>query len=450
MSLDQRKQPERSVLGSRARECTSTRRLWLAAGLSLVAACGEAADKLDDYLPVLPGVPDANTGDAAIGWDGTLGGYDSSLQYDAAVDAEDAGEDAASDGGLDAGDGGTDAGEGGSLDAGDAGDASSDGGNDAGTDAAVDASTDAALDASTDASTDAAVDAGTDAAVDASTDAGADAAVDGGVANFPRPGEAVNVVVAGPYTTAHYDDGVQNNEYNTATVYYPTNASAPFAAIALCPGYLQTKADLTWLAEMLASHGIVALTLTPTNNFAGVAPRAADLTAALLELRGENTRTGGPLLGKLDLTRLGVMGHGEGGGAALSVANTQGTQLRAVVPLQSSDNAAYPNVKAAAIFIAGEDDIVAPVSSNAFAHYQSIPAPIKKVFAEIDNEGHSISVVDAVTGQQPSAAEKALQTRHILSFLKIYLEDDLRYQTYVYGLEHGKDASAFSRYLTAP
>jgi predicted dienelactone hydrolase len=264
------------------------------------------------------------------------------------------------------------------------------------------------------------------------------------VVSFPRPGEAVNVAVAGPYTTANYDNGVQNAEYGDATVYYPTNASAPFAAVALCPGYLQTKDDLVWLAQMLASHGIVALTLTPEDNFAGAAPRAVDLTAALNELRGENTRAGGPLLGKLDLTRLGVLGHGYGGAAALSVANSQGTQLRAVVPLASWDTASYPNVKAAALFVAAEDDVFAPVASNAFAHYGSIPAPIKKVFAELDNAGHFVSVGN------PSNALKGLQTRHVLSFLKIYLEDDTRYQTYVYGLEHGKDAASFSRYLTAP
>lgn len=448
------------------RSYSLVRGAWLVAGLTLVG-CGDDVPDVDDFTRYVPPVEagaaqDAgSTADSGFFWDSGWDVDASVIDEDADTEDDDAGE----EGDLDAGDAasGDDAGDASSSDAGLDGSAGDGGSSDAAvSDAGLDGSAgdggtsdaavgDAGLDGSvSDAST-------SDASVgDASTsdgsvsdgsvsDASTDAQVDGGTPNFPRPGEAVNVAVGGPYTVATYSTGLENNEYSAVRAYYPTNARAPFAAVVFAPDTLLTQEDYSWYGNMLASHGIVAVTFTPTNTGSNATARATDITAALTELRAEQTRQGSPLVGKLDLTRLGVMGHGYGGAAALRVANAQGTALRAVVPLQSWETGVtFPNVKASSLFLAAEDDLAAAVSTNAYAHYTSIPAPPRKIFGELDSAGHLVSTDFSV------AAERTLQTRHVLSFLKIHLEDDTRYETYVTGLEHDKDASRFSRYLKAP
>ena len=103
-----------------------------------------------------------------------------------------------------------------------------------------------------------------------------------------------------------------------ATISYPTDAEPPFAAILYCPGYLRPQAsDAAW-APLMASHGIVFMTIATQAASDSVAQLQKAELDALESLEREHTRAGGPLQGKLDLSRVSLLGWSLGGGGAWS------------------------------------------------------------------------------------------------------------------------------------
>jgi predicted dienelactone hydrolase len=154
----------------------------------------------------------------------------------------------------------------------------------------------------------------------------------------------------------------------------------------------------------------------------------------------ENARAGGPLAGKIDLNRLGVMGHSMGGGGTLIAGNTLGSMVKALVPLQPWSSptldailgpgappsiAAFPKLTAATLIIASENDELATKTEHAIPFYESIV--VTKAYAEIKGGTHM-----AGTDMGPMA-QRVLQARLALAWMKIYLENDTRYNDYIYG-----------------
>ena len=125
------------------------------------------------------------------------------------------------------------------------------------------------------------------------------AAGDGGAlpppaGGFPKTDE-VNVEQKGPYAFDSYTDGVEDPAYGSAIMYYPTDATPPFAAAVFSPGFTATKEQyMSFLGELLASHGIAMLLTTPTTTGDLPTQRAADLEAAVAVIARENTRDGSP------------------------------------------------------------------------------------------------------------------------------------------------------------
>ena len=64
-------------------------------------------------------------------------------------------------------------------------------------------------------------------------------------ASFPRADEEVNLAHKGPYQFVTYTAGLNNRAYNAAIMYYPTDATPPFAAVAFVPGFVPAKEDYT-------------------------------------------------------------------------------------------------------------------------------------------------------------------------------------------------------------
>ena len=100
-----------------------------------------------------------------------------------------------------------------------------------------------------------------------------------------------------------------------ATVYYPTNASAPFSGIVFCPPYTGTQIMFRDWGPFFASHGIVLVTMDTSSILISVDERAVEQRTVLNLLKAENSRSGSPLYQKLDTDRVGAMGWSMGGGA---------------------------------------------------------------------------------------------------------------------------------------
>jgi predicted dienelactone hydrolase len=148
---------------------------------------------------------------------------------------------------------------------------------------------------------------------------------------------------------------------------------------------------------------------------------------------------GSPLMGKIATDRIGITGHSMGGGGSLFGANQLGTMIRCVVPLQPwQPGGSFSMVAAPTLIVGAASDTIASVSGNARGHYASIPDTTEKILVVIEGD-HYLST-DRTSGV--SASEKAVandnydpQAAYMIPFYKLFLEDDERYRTYLYGPE---------------
>jgi hypothetical protein len=272
---------------------------------------------------------------------------------------------------------------------------------------------------------------------DASAAAGG--AAPAGAGGFPRTGEEVNVKARGPYKVAHYEEGLEAAEYASAVMYYPEDATPPFAVVALSPGFTAYGTDYEFVGDMLASHGIAALLTTPTSTSDQPPARGVDLAAAVMHIQEENTRMGSPLMGKIATDRIGITGHSMGGGGSLFGANDLGDKIRCVVPLQPwQPGGSFRMVSAPTLIVGATSDAIASVAANASGHYASIPDTTEKILVVISGD-HYLST-DRTSGI--AASEMATvnemyddQAAYMIPFYKLHLESDERYRTYLYGPE---------------
>ena len=141
----------------------------------------------------------------------------------------------------------------------------------------------------------------------------------------------------GPFSVSTLKEGVDDirngPDYNGATIYYPTNATPPFAGIAIIPGYCGVETDIQEWGPFYASHGIVAITLGTNDPCADwPAARATALLDAIVTVKEENSRANSPLLGDIDVNRFAVSGWSMGGGGSQLAASID-PSLKAVVGL---------------------------------------------------------------------------------------------------------------------
>ncbi len=393
----------------------------LSSCLVLSAACGDsaAAPKIPldwNYPPIESGDGDSTTGDGGFipgdggnapgDGDGDGDGEDAS-HGDADASADDGDDDASTD---DASIGDGDAGTG-------------DGDLDASTDAGTDDDPDAGLgDAGSDAGTDdddldASTDAGTDA--DAGTDDG-----DGAIIRGPAPTRA-SASKNGTYAVKSYTSGYRDGpNFASGTIWYPSDATAPFAIVAIVPGWVSSEGDITDWGPFLASHGIVNITIGTNSPLTDLPPARKDaLLDALRSLREENTRALSPLFGKLDTSRQAVIGWSMGGGGAL-LAASENPSLKAAISLCGWGGYDYSKNIVPTFLFASVFDVLAGGQTPGFysGNSNSIPATTPK------------GIYEVATGDHWTANNPAHESGQIglygLSWLKVFLEGDERYRQF--------------------
>ena len=225
----------------------------------------------------------------------------------------------------------------------------------------------------------------------------------------------------GPYTYATMDqnDGLRNGpDYGNATVYYPTNATEPFASVAIVPGFFVTQSSVEAWGPFLASHGIVTI-IFDTNSILDQPPARADaLLDALETLRQENTRIDSPLFGNLDTDRFGVMGWSMGGGGAQLAASLD-PSLKVVIalcPWLNSPNSNDLNHSVPVLILSGQSDTTAPPNQHADVHYDLTPTTTDKLLFEVAGGNHSIA-------NDPANVQGEIG-KYGLAWLRYYLLDD--------------------------
>jgi dienelactone hydrolase len=232
-------------------------------------------------------------------------------------------------------------------------------------------------------------------------------------------------------------------DVTSAHIYYPVGASAPYASLPIVPGFLAAESSIADWGPFLASWGFVVMTIG-TSNSTGAPDtsvdqnaRAAALLDALTTIKGENTRSGSPLSGQLDLSRLGVAGWSKGGGGTLIDANTT-PSLKAVFAMEpwnvdnSGNVGTYPNDTVPTLMFAGTADGLAgpPMPQT---QYMSIPATTPKLLYEITGGSHYVSTspTNSTTDMAPDSMSTGNVARFGLSWLKVFMECDDRFRPFL-------------------
>jgi len=242
---------------------------------------------------------------------------------------------------------------------------------------------------------------------------------------------------AGSFHVMRYSNGVPDSpSYGAFDIDYPTDATPPLAAVAIIPGFIEGRAAVADWGPFLASHGFAVITLDPNSNTDAPPARATALWAALGSLQSENARADSPLAGKIDVSRLAVMGHSMGGGGTLETANAHSAELRAAVPLAPWDTTTmFPGITAPTMIMAGQNDAIAPPAQHAMPFYRSIAASTEKAYVEFAGGDHFVA-------DSPKSNTTAALLG--LSWLKVHVEGDQRYQQFI-GNHMG-----LSQFLPAP
>jgi hypothetical protein len=203
----------------------------------------------------------------------------------------------------------------------------------------------------------------------------------------------------------------------TGTIVYPTDAEPPFAAIAICPGFLNTGPEMAPWGPFYASYGIVTAV---TNTGGGDLPdqRGKLLLGAIEELKKMNADSKSPLFGKL-AGRYGTSGYSMGGGGTTIIAQSNPTLKTSIGLAPWGGNG--PGTMVPELLLCGDADTVAPCDM-AQSVYTSIPAGTPKMIMVVPGATHFnwFSPTDAGGGESG---------KYALAFQKVYLEGDVRWKS---------------------
>ncbi len=230
---------------------------------------------------------------------------------------------------------------------------------------------------------------------------------------------------AGPYAVASFSPNATNPGYRSALIYYPKQLDQTLRpAVTLTGGFTNTKEQMSWLANQLASHGFVVIAFTPTNAYSNNAQTWADgHKGAISTLEAENLRAASPLAGKIDTQRLGVIGYSYGGAGSILAANQLPNKVKAAIPICAYQPAAVTS-KIPFMFLTGTADTVA-APSNILKVFDRLNFSEPKAFVKLNNLGH----LDIINGGKYHQS----QGRFITAWALVFLAKSEEYSTYLKG-----------------
>jgi dienelactone hydrolase len=223
-------------------------------------------------------------------------------------------------------------------------------------------------------------------------------------------------------------------EYGSQTLYVPTGAEPPFAAVAIAPGYEEPESTIQAWGPFLASHGIVALTIGTNIPTDGAEERASALLDALETIKAEDRRPGSPLAAKLARDRLGVMGWSMGGAGTLIAAESTPSLKAAITMAAWSPGEEFSDDQVPTLLFAGSADEVSGGQAQDFFtnevsggqaqdFFTSLPSTTPKMLYEVRGGEHEI-------GNDPQNASGEIG-RYGLSWLEVFLVGDQRYRQFL-------------------
>jgi len=250
-----------------------------------------------------------------------------------------------------------------------------------------------------------------------------------GFEHGPTPTAASLEAAAGPYavTTAKVDspDG-----YGSATVIYPTETKdGKFGLIGLAPGFLSTPSYYSWLANRIASHGFVVVSMGTKTIFDTPEPRGVELVAALKQVTALIDAGSVPYAAITDTSRQAIMGHSAGGGGTLTAArDNTNPAIKTALPMNPASNASdFSGIKMPTLILACEKDAIAPNKTYSAKYYPTLSANIDRAYLEIAAADHLCPTFLAKASVQNTVGKT------VISWLKRYVDEDRRYEPFITG-----------------
>ncbi|MER5884854.1 alpha/beta hydrolase [Streptomyces sp. NPDC001941] len=246
---------------------------------------------------------------------------------------------------------------------------------------------------------------------------GASAADENPYERGPAPTVTSIEAVRGPYAVSQTSvSSLSVSGFGGGTVYYPTStADGTFGAVAVSPGYTAYQSSIAWLGPRLASQGFVVFTIDTLTTLDQPASRGRQLLAALDYLTQRSA-----VRGRIDASRLAVVGHSMGGGGTLEAAKSRPT-LRAAVPLTGWNlDTSWPEVRTPTLVVGADGDTIAPVATHSEPFYRSLPGTLDRAYLELNNATHFT----------PNSSNTTI-AKYSVAWLKRFVDDDTRYEQFL-------------------
>jgi dienelactone hydrolase len=251
----------------------------------------------------------------------------------------------------------------------------------------------------------------------------------------PAPSVQSLEAAAGPYAIASAAVATPSG-YGAGAVYYPTvRTEGQFGVVVLAPGFLAIQNYYKWLAERLASHGFVVVTVNFNNVFEQPDPRGVQMAKALQQVVTLSKTMTTPYYGVIDANRQAVMGHSMGGGGTLAAARDNPALKAAVALAPWHTTKDWSSIQVPTLIISDEKDGIATNTVHSNPFYASFNASLPSAKIELVGADH-------LCGIQISAEKcKTSLAKYSVAWLKRFVDGDTRYTPFV--KNKAADMSAF-------
>ncbi len=233
----------------------------------------------------------------------------------------------------------------------------------------------------------------------------------------------------GDYSKCTYTKGLSSPDFNSAVVYYPCETDhGPFAASTLTGGWINTKEDMTWLADHLVTHGYIIIAMTPTDNMGDNEEWKKAHKAGLNQLISENRRSQSPIHGLVDTTAMQIMGFSKGGGGALLAAADMGDKIKSTQALAPYMDHEFEldGIRSATICYSGSEDLIA--THNVVADiFNSLPKGIDRTMVILNQAAH-------LDWMNEGKNQDRFKT-YITAWMKWHLDNDGDFKKYIEGTQ---------------
>ncbi|GAA1391870.1 hypothetical protein [Luteococcus peritonei] len=164
----------------------------------------------------------------------------------------------------------------------------------------------------------------------------------------------------------------------------PQGVDGPLPVVTMVAGFSDTRQSVRWLAERLASHGLLVQLVDSVTPIDPPTARARALVSAQ-----DFLLTGSPVRTLVDPSRTALWGYSMGGGGALEAAQ-QLPGLDAVVAVFPWDaSPRFPRITAPTLVVSGERDAVAVPAWYADPAYASLTMP-DRAYAMVAQASHPL------------------------------------------------------------